>query len=110
MKPKTPRETEHFIRVICEDYPRRANLLLRQNASNEVLTMCALLNQAVDEAATEVYQKSQAYAPHFAQIMREDIAKCRGFAFSPLSSAMCEGSYKKYKRMVKEGIAKRLGL
>lgn len=110
MKSKTPIETEHIIRVICEDYPRRAKLLQRKNASDEVLQICALLNGAVDDATAEAYNMSHAYAPHFAQTMREDIAKCRGFTFSPLSAAMCEGSYKKYKRMVKEGIAKRLGL
>ena len=103
-------QTEHILRVICSDYPRRKLVLERSKMPKEILQVCLLLNQAVDESIADAYQQTQAYDPNFCDIMRTDIAECRGFASSPLSGVMCEGSYTKYKRMVKQGIAKRLGL
>ena len=107
---KASTETEHILRVICSDYPRRQKLLEKSEMPMEMLSFCSLLNQAVDEAIAEAYAQTQAYSPNFSDIMRTDIAQGRGFTRSPLSGVMCEGSYKKYKRMVKQGIAKRLGL
>ena len=106
-------ETEHILRIICKDYPRRKRLLestRNQGTSTAILQACYVLNQAVDEAMAETYAQTQAFAPNFGEVMLTDIAECRGFAFSPLSAVMCENSYKKYKRQVKEGIARRLCL
>ena len=107
---KASTETEHILRVICSDYPRRKRILEKSELPQEMLCFCSLLNQAVDDAIDEAYQQTQAYSDNFSEIMRTDIAQGRGFTRSPLSGVMCEGSYKKYKRMVKQGIAKRLGL
>ena len=103
-------ETEHMVRVICSDYPRRKRVLEKAQDRTDIVMACSLLNKAVDDAIAEAYALTHAYAPNFGEIMRTDIAECRGFAHSPLSAVMCEGSYKKYKRMVKQGIATRLGL
>ena len=107
-KPET--ETERILRAICSDYPRRKKVLQKSQLPAEVLQVCLVLNQAVDESMEEAYAVTQVYAPNFSEVMLKDIAECRGFAYSPLSAVMCEGSYKKYKRMVKNGIATRLGL
>lgn len=103
-------DKEHILRAICSDYPRRAKAIAAGKLSPSLLHCCVVMNQAVDEAIAEAYSMTRAYSPNFAEIMRQDIADCRGFAFSPLSAVMCEGSYKKYKRMIKAGIAARLGL
>ena len=101
---------EQLVRAICMDYPRRAELIRRGTAEPPILQTCLLLNRAVDDAAAQAYDLTRAWAPDFAEIMRTDIADCRGYASSPLSGVMSEGSYKKYKRMIKHNIARRLGL
>lgn len=104
------REIEHTVRLICSDYPRRECILNKGSASDSVLTLYAALNKAVDDAIADAYTKCSAYVPHFAEIMIDDIAECRGYPNTAMHVAMSEGAYKKYKRMIKEGIAYRLGL
>lgn len=103
-------EAEQVVRAICLDYPRRAEVIRRGTAETQILQACLLLNRAVDDATAQAYDMTRAWSPDFAEIMRVDIADCRGYASSPLSGVMSEGSYKKYKRMIKHGIARRLGL
>ena len=99
-----------LVRIVCADYQRRRRVLQKGPTSSDVLTLYATLNKAVDDAIAEAYKKCHAYAPHFAEIMIDDIAECRGYANTAMHPAMGEGAYKKYKGMIKKGIAKRLGL
>ncbi|MBO7150204.1 MAG: hypothetical protein J6V82_00480, partial [Clostridia bacterium] len=99
MTNKLSKDTEQLIRTVCADYERRARLVRREMISPRVQEMYLSLNAAIDGAMSTVYEKTRAYAPHFSEQMRTDIAKCRGYARSPLSGVMSEGSYKKYKRM-----------
>lgn len=103
-------KTERVIRAICSDYPRRKILLEKGQMPDSILLACTLLNQAVDESIADAYRLTRAFSPNFGNAMRIDIAEGRGFAFSPLSAVMSEGSYKKYKRLIKDGIVKRLAL
>ena len=104
------RQTEMAIRAICADYPRRARILAADRVPQELKDACGLLNRTVDEATALAYDLTRAWAENFCEVLREDIAQCRGYARSPLSGVMSEGSYKKYKHIVKREIARRLCL
>ena len=99
-----------IVRIVCADYQRRKRVLQEGSTSYGVLALYASLNKAVEEAIEAAYKECRAYVPHFAEIMIDDIAECRGYNNTAMHTAMCDSAYKKYKRMVKEGIEKRLGL
>lgn len=108
MAQRISKEAELLIRTVCADYDRRARLVNREMICPRVQEMYLALNAAIDGALAGVYEKTRAYAPRFAEQMRTDIATCRGYARSPLSGVMSEGSYKKYKRLCKQEIAQAL--
>ena len=108
MTKKLSKEAEQLIRTVCADYERRARLVRREMISPRMQEMYVSLNAAIDGAMSDVYERTRVYAPKFSEQMRADIAECRGYARSPLSGLMSEGSYKKYKRMCKTEIAEAL--
>ena len=99
-----------IVRIVCADYQRRKRVLQKGPTPYGVLPLYTALNKAVDDSIEAAYKECRAYVPHFAEIMIDDIAECRGYNNTAMHTAMCDSAYKKYKRMVKEGIAKRLGL
>ena len=107
---------EDIVRIVCADYQRRKRILdpLCPTEGPPIYddTMCLyrILNRFVDEAIEAAYKECRSYVPHFAEIMIDDIAECRGYNNTAMRGAMCDSAYKKYKRMVKESIEKRLGL
>ena len=105
---KLTQEMELSVRSLCADYDRRARVI-RRGGYTRLSAAMEVLQDVVDGALEEVYQRTQIYSPEFGRIMRTDIADCRGYTRSPLSGLMSEGTYKKYKRLAKEEIAKRFG-
>ena len=108
MQKKLSKDAELLVRTVCADYDRRARLIERGMVTPRAKEMYATLNEAIDQALLGVYERTRAYAPDFHKQMRTDIALCRGYARSPLSGTMSEGSYKKYKRQCKNEIAQTL--
>lgn len=105
---KLTQEMELSVRSLCADYDRRAGVI-RRGGATRLTAALEVLQDIVDDALAEVYVRTQIFSPDFGRIMRTDIADCRGYTRSPLSGLMSEGTYKKYKRLAKEEIAKKYG-
>lgn len=98
-----PTVLNRLIVAVVGDYERRASVLRRRAAAQDVLDRYHELNRAIDEAIAEVCE------PAICRQMRLDIGEGRGARRTPLYF-LGEGLYKKRKREAKESIAKHLGL
>ena len=98
-----PAALNRLIVSLVGDYDRRASVLRRRAAGEDVLLRYHALNRLIDEAIGEVCEE------RIARQMRLDIGEGRGARCSPLYY-MGEGLYKRRKRAAKENIAKKLGL
>ena len=98
-----PTVLNRLIVALVADYERRASILRRRAAAEDVLDRYHRLNRAIDEAIEEVCE------PAICRQMRLDIGDCRGARRTPLYF-LGEGLYKRRKRAAKERIAQKLGL
>ena len=98
-----PLVLNRLIVSVVGDYDRRASILRRRAAAEDVLLRYHELNRAIDEAIAEVCEESIRHQ------MRLDIGEGRGARKTPLYF-LGEGLYKKRKREAKESIARHLHL
>lgn len=87
----------------CADYFRRDELIRESLLSRRVRSELVYLNSAILAAATSV--AGERYAEDFIR----EIALRVGYAYSSIEG-MSELTYKKYKKRIKEEIARRLYL
>ena len=92
-----------LVRALCADYARREEIILRRDAQRRVDNELRYLNFKILDAASEIVGEAHA------QIFISEIGSFVGFAKSDID-CMCEGTYKKYKTLVKQNIAKKLYL
>ena len=100
---RMPTELDRLIVSLVGDYERRASVLRRRAAAQDVLDRYHTLNRAIDEAIAEVCE------PGICRQIRLDIGDRRGARRSPIN-CMGEGLYKKRKRDAKWSIARHLHL
>ena len=92
-----------LVTALCLDYTRRAGLIEGKLCSRRTDTELRYYNFKIYDASAEVV------GDRFAEIFIRDIGERRGYASTELSF-FSEGSYKSYKKLIKENIAKKLHL
>lgn len=90
--------------ALCRDYARRVREIENAYVGRRTLAELRYLNIKVLWAASEVV--GERYAEAFVREIGEGI----GYAKSELMDHMSEVSYKRYKTLIKENIAKKLHL
>ena len=101
---------EQTIIIIFKGYEKRKEELERMKAPYELLVAHNYINKAIDETLDIQYQQMRLFVPQFKSVMLRDIAECISYGKSDLKSYMSNGTYKKYKKRIKEEVAKRLYL
>ena len=90
--------------ALCQDYGRRAELISSNNASRRVDIECRYMNFKIYDAVGEI-SGVEKHIP----IYIEEIGSSIGYAQSRLSF-LSETTYKQYKRLMKDNIARKLHL
>ena len=94
---------DDLIRALCADYFRRAAIIENRDAERRVDNELRYLNFKIFDAVAEVVGEGRA------EIYISEIGASVGYAKSTLGY-LSEGTYKNYKTLAKENIAKRLYL
>ena len=104
MQNKTLTNTlDMLIKALCADYERRERIITARDAERRVDNELRYYNFKILDAASEIVGERRA------GIFIEEIGASRGYAASQLGY-LSEGTYKQYKSLIKENIAKRLYL
>ena len=100
----TAEESLDFLIVaLCADYERRKGVIENRSAERRVDTEFRYLNFRIFDAAAEIAGEEDAEG------FIQDIGERIGYAKSELWH-LSEGTYKDYKRCIKDNIAKKLHL
>ena len=94
---------DNLVCALCLDYDRRSEALVEKNCSKRVATELRYYNAMIWQAAVEVSGLRDA------GIFISDIGKRDGYAATD-ASYYSEQTYKNYKKMIKENIARKLHL
>ena len=100
---KVENSLELLISALCLDYERRAKAIEGKMAAKRTDTEFRYYNFKIYDAAAEIVGE------RFAETYIKEIGKRIGFAKTAVS-CVSEVTYKKYKRLVIENIAKKLHL
>ena len=100
---KLEKSLDGLIIALCLDYRRRSLAVRKKTVLRRTDTEFRYLNFKIYSAAEEIVGKK------YAQIYIDEIGQRIGYAKSRLNM-ICEGTYKKYKRKIKDNIAKKLHL
>ena len=92
-----------IIKSICADYDRRADIINRSSASDDVTEEYLKLNKAVDDAFTDVEIGLKKH-------LLEDIKLGRGYEASLASSFIAKNTYYKRKKKIIYDVARSLSL
>ena len=92
-----------IIVALCADYDRRRRALIESSVTRRVRMEYIYINGRMKDAAAEIV--GEGYAERFI----DDIGARVGYASSELDFCS-EGQYKKYKKEIKDNIAKKLYL
>ncbi len=103
MKYNLPLSLVQMIKSICADYDRRADIINRSLASEDVVEKCAALNSAIDSAFLDVESGLKSY-------LLEDIKLNRGYEASMASPFIAKNTYYKRKKKIIYDVAKCLFL
>ena len=97
-------EVHDAVCFYCRSYHQREYILRETICPPAIRSAYSAINETIREAiGTE-------YGERMRDIIIEDIARGRGWGYSPAVSMISEKAYKAYKRRAKILIAKRLGL
>lgn len=94
---------DNLVHALCRDYPRRQQAIETGGAEHRTLVEFRYLNLKIMDAAAEIAGDA------FAHVYINEIGKSVGYAKSE-TEGTSEYTYKKYKRLIKENIAKKLHL
>ncbi len=92
-----------LIVALCRDFGRRESEIEARNMSYRTLVEYAYINHKIREAAREI--AGDIYYRAFI----DEIGDRRGYVFSHTDN-ICESTYKKYKKEIKNNIARKLHL
>lgn len=92
-----------LVLALCKDYERRSSKIASGASQRRTLVEFRYLNFKIFDAAAEI--AGEELAPLYIKEIGEGI----GYAKSALDG-ISEGTYKKYKKLIKENIAKKLHL
>ena len=94
---------DNLVVALCLDYGRRQRAILEKNASKRTDTEYRYYNFKIFDAAAEIVGE------RFAELYIEEIGGRVGYAQSAVG-CVSEITYKSYKMLIKENIAKKLHL
>jgi hypothetical protein len=97
-----PDNVRSIVRYVCADYDRRRMLIAAGNAGVDIITEAMRLNDAVDDALSNVDPGLRC--------LRVDIACGRGYEHSAAACICAKNTYYAYKKKVMYEIAHSLAL
>ncbi len=95
---------DNLIIALCLDYSRRKKLIEEGMVGKRCLVEFRYLNIKIYDAVAEIVGDG------LAEIYIEELGKNVGYAKSRVMDELSEATYKKYKLLIKENIAKKLHL
>ena len=92
-----------LIRALCADYGRREEIISSMSAERRVDNELRYLNFKIFDAVAEIVGEARA------RQFIEEIGNSKGYAKSKIEY-ISEGTYKRYKWLIRKNIAKRMYL
>ena len=102
--------SDMLLKIVFQDYERRKLVIANQNCPSVMRVAYMYMNEVIDEELEIAYMRTPLYIPEFKKEMFNDIAQDKGYNESALKSSMSVGTYRKYKKRIKEAVIKRLAL
>lgn len=96
--------------LLFRGYDKRKNVVDSMKAPYEIILAYNYVNKVIDDELEVAYMGMPVFAPTFKEDMIKDIANRTGYDKSALRHYMSLNTYKKYKRRIKEAVAKRIPL